>query len=350
MKIKIFTFLLAAGLLIASSCTRTQTNASPEVIQKTDISWFLGQWTIDIEGGSVGWLEVRQEDGWLDGDILWGGGSVLPVSNMFLAGDRVLFVQRSNNAVRKRDENNEPVKTQTVTSWLEIVQEGDKISGILLSPRRNGLSVDTTSFSGVKLPQVPQAPDLTSLKFGDPVQLFNGKDLTGWRLINEKQVNGFKVVDGVLVTDPVQKEGEPHISYGNLRTDKEFEDFNLKLEVNIPAGSNSGVYLRGMYEIQVVDSYRKDLDPHNMGAVYSRITPSTAAEKPAGEWQTLDITLCQRHATVILNGVKIIDNQPIYGPTGGAVQSDVFAAGPIYLQGDHGTVSFRNIVLTPVIN
>jgi hypothetical protein len=105
-----------------------------------------------------------------------------------------------------------------------------------------------------------------------------------------------------------------------------------------------------MYEIQVVDSYRKDLDPHNMGAVYSRITPSTAAEKPAGEWQTLDITLCQRHATVILNGVKIIDNQPIYGPTGGAVQSDVFSAGPIYLQGDHGTVSFRNIVLTPVIN
>jgi hypothetical protein len=252
--------------------------------------------------------------------------------------------------VRKRDEDNEPVKAQTVTSWMEIVKEGDKISGILLSPRGNGLSVDTTSFSGVKLPQVPQAPDLKSLKFGDPVQLFNGKDLTGWRLINEKQVNGFKVVDGVLVTDPVQKEGEPHVSYGNLRTDKEFEDFNLKLEVNIPAGSNSGVYLRGMYEIQVVDSYKKDLDPHNMGAVYSRITPSTAAEKPAGEWQTLDITLCQRHATVILNGVKIIDNQPIYGPTGGAVQSDVFAAGPIYLQGDHGTVSFRNIVLTPVLN
>lgn len=281
---------------------------------------------------------------------MWGGGSVLPVSNIFLAGDRVLFVQRSNNAVRKRDEDNEPVKAQTVTSWMEIVKEGDKISGILLSPSGNGLSVDTTSFSGVKLPQVPQAPDLKSLKFGDPVQLFNGKDLTGWRLINEKQVNGFKVVDGVLVTDPVQKEGEPHVSYGNLRTDKEFEDFNLKLEVNIPAGSNSGVYLRGMYEIQVVDSYKKDLDPHNMGAVYSRITPSTAAEKPAGEWQTLDITLCQRHATVILNGVKIIDNQPIYGPTGGAVQSDVFAAGPIYLQGDHGTVSFRNIVLTPVLN
>ena len=104
-----------------------------------------------------------------------------------------------------------------------------------------------------------------------------------------------------------------------------------------------------MYEIQVVDSYKKELDPHNMGAVYSRITPVVAAEKPAGEWQTLDITLYKRHATVILNGVKIIDNQPVYGPTGGAVQSDVFAPGPIYLQGDHGNVSYRNIVLTPIV-
>jgi len=157
------------------------------------------------------------------------------------------------------------------------------------------------------------------------------------------------VEDGALVNDPVQTEGAAHISYGNLRTEKEFEDFNLKLEVNVPPGNNSGVYLRGMYEIQVVDSYKKELDPHNMGAVYSRIKPVVAAEKPAGEWQSLDITLCDRHATVILNGVKIIDNQPIYGPTGGAIKSDVFAAGPIYLQGDHGKVSYRNMVLTPII-
>jgi len=317
--------------------------------QKTDISEFLGQWTIDIEDGQVGWLEVRQENNYLDADVLWGGGSVLPVSDVFLAKDHVLTVQRSNNIVRQRDENGNPLKTQVVTSWMEIVKNGDKISGILLSPRRNGLSVDTTSFEGTKLPPVPPAPDLSKVRFGEPIKLFNGTDLTGWRLTNEKQTNGFKVVDGTLVNDPVQTEGAPHISYGNLRTDQEFEDFNLKLEVNVPAGSNSGVYLRGMYEIQVMDSYKKELDPHNMGAVYSRIKPVVAAEKPAGEWQTLDITLCDRHATVILNGVKIIDNQPIYGPTGGAIKSDVFAAGPIYLQGDHGKVSYRNILLTPIV-
>jgi hypothetical protein len=221
--------------------------------------------------------------------------------------------------------------------------------GYLLNPKRNGKGVDSTAFVGTKLPAPPPAPDLAKVKFGTPVTLFNGKDLTGWRLINDKQKNGFSAAEGILTTDPVQVEGQKHISYGNLRTDQEFDDFNLKLEVNIPEGSNSGVYLRGMYEVQVLDSYKKGLDPHNMGAVYSRITPTVSAEKPAGTWQTMDITLCERHATVILNGVKIIDNQPIFGPTGGAMKSDVFAPGPIYLQGDHGKVSYRNLVLTPIV-
>ena len=238
---------------------------------------------------------------------------------------------------------------QEVTDWLEIIKEGDKISGLLLSPRSTGSGVDTTTFTGTKLPPVPPAPDLAQIKFGKPVTLFNGKDLTGWKLINEKQTNGFTVTDGVLSNNPVQTEGAQHVIYGNLRTEQEFEDFNLKIEVNVPAESNSGIYLRGMYEIQVLDSYKKELDPHNMGALYSRIKPGVAAEKPAGTWQTFDITLCDRHLTVILNGTKIIDNQPVAGPTGGAMKSDVFAPGPIYLQGDHGKVEYRNIILTPIV-
>ena len=346
MKTKFLLFALLLGSFLFTSC-KLETKELP--VQKTDISEFLGQWTIDIEGGSVGWLEVRQEENYLDADVLWGGGSVVPVSNIFLAKDQVLIAQRTNNVVRKRDENNNPLKTHMVTSWLEITKNGDKLDGILLSPRRNSLSIDTTTFSGMKLPPVPPAPDLANLKFGKPVSLFNGKDLSGWKLINEKQANGFKVVDGLLVNDPVQPESGQRVSYGNLRTEEEFEDFNLKVEVNIPAGSNSGVYLRGMYEIQVMDSYKRELDPHNMGAVYSRVKPTVSAEKPAGEWQSMDITLCDRHVTVILNGTKIIDNQPVYGPTGGAMKSDVFAKGPIYLQGDHGKVTYRNMLLTPVV-
>ena len=297
-------------------------------MKKTDINEFLGQWTIDIRGGSVGWLEVRQEDKYLDGEILWGGGDVLPVSNMFLAKDHLLVVQRSDNVVRKYGENKIPLKSHVVTDWLEIVRNGEKIEGILLEPRDDGTGVDSISFSGTKLPPVPQAPDLANLRFGTPVTLFNGKDLTGWKLTDEKKKNGWSVVNGTLANDPVQIEGEPHISYGNLRTEKTFEDFNLKIEVNVPEGRNSGIYLKGMYEIQVYDSYRKPLDSHNMGAVYSRIKPVINAEKPAGTWQSLDITLCDRHVTVVLNGIKIIDNQPVYGPTGGAIISDVFAPGP----------------------
>jgi hypothetical protein len=333
-------------LIFTSLKAETQVSSS----QKTDISEFIGQWTIDIEGGSVGWIEVRQEEGYLDADILWGGGSVVPVSNIFLTTDGSLVIQRSNNLVRKRDANNNPVLTAVITDWLEIVKKGENdLKGLFLRPHRNGIGVDTTIFIGKKLPPVPSAPDLASIRYGKAIKLFNDKDLTGWVLINPRQTNGWKVVEGALVNDPVQKEGAPHISYGNLRTEKTFEDFNLKLEVNIPEGSNSGVYLRGMYEIQVSDSYQKELNIHNMGALYSRLKPSVNAEKPAGSWQSLDMTLCERHLTVILNGIKIIDNQPVYGPTGGAMISDVFSPGPIYLQGDHGKVSYRNIILTPIL-
>ncbi|HKI89788.1 MAG TPA: DUF1080 domain-containing protein [Draconibacterium sp.] len=307
---------------------------------------FFGMWTIAIDGGSVGWLNVNDDKGYLDADLLWQGGSVLPVADVYFENKNTLVVTRSQQRPAVRDDENG--RKFVITQTFRFKRKGDKVEGVAISPASDRMSVSETKFKGWRLPAPPPAPDLSKVKYGDPIKLFNGKDLTGWRLVNPKQTNGFKVVDGILVTDPAQKPGQ-HISYGNLRTDQEFYDFNLKIEVNVPKHSNSGVYLRGMYEIQVFDSYGEPLDSHNMGALYSRITPSVNAEKPAGQWQSLDITLCDRHVTVILNGTKIIDNQPAYGPTGGAIIADVFKPGPIYLQGDHGTVSFRNIVLTPIV-
>ena len=303
---------------------------------------FFGMWTIEIEDGSVGWLSVNDDNGFIDAELLWQGGSVLPVSSVYFTDDHTLVVTRASNV--RRNEN----RTHAVTQTFTFERTGNNLIGSLVSPARDGLSVTTRKFAGWRLPDLGSAPDLSKVKYGTPIKLFNGKDLSGWRLINPNQTNGFKVIDGELVNDPVRVEGQ-RISYGNIRTDSEFEDFKLTLEVNIPEGSNSGVYLRGIYEMQVVDSYQKELDPHNMGALYSRITPLVAAEKKPGEWQTMEIILCQRHVTSILNGTKIIDNQPAYGPTGGAMQPDVFKSGPIYLQGDHGKVSFRNIVLTPIL-
>lgn len=303
---------------------------------------FYGMWTIDIDGGSVGWLNVNEDKGFLDAELLWQGGSVLPVADVYFVDDNTLVVTRTREM--KKSEDRTILSTQTYT----FERKGDKLTGTSVEPNRDGMGVSTLKFKGWKLPPVPAVPDLSKVKYGTPIQLFNGKDLTGWKLINPKQANGFKVIDGNLVNDPVNPEGQ-RVNFGNLRTENEFEDFKLTLEVNVPEHSNSGVYLRGMYEIQVVDSYGAKLDSHNMGGLYSRVKPTVSAEKKGGEWQTMEMILCDRHVTVTLNGTKIIDNQPAYGPTGGAMQADVFKAGPIYLQGDHGKVSYRNIVLTPII-
>jgi hypothetical protein len=305
---------------------------------------FIGEWGLDVEGGGVGWLNVHERKGFLDAELLWIGGSVVPVGHVYQADDNTLIVTRTHEMKKSKD------RVHIITFTLRIKKVGDQLEGTMIGPTRDGNGETVRHFTGQRMPPMPEAPDLSKIKYGKEVKLFNGKDLTGWKLMDaEKKANGFKVVDGQMVNDPVQPKAGEHIQYGNLSTEQKFDDFNLKLEVNVPEGNNSGIYLRGLYEIQVVDSYGKELDSHNMGALYSRVTPSQAAEKPAGEWQTFDITLVDRHVTVIFNGKKIIDNQPALGPTGGAISSDVLASGPIYLQGDHGNVAYRNIVLTPIL-
>lgn len=346
-----FGLLLIVSVLFFSSFQEKKISSAK---QKTDITEFLGQWTIDIKGGSVGWLEVRQADGFIDADLLWEGGSVLPVPYLFMAGNKLYVGHDAQTVNRKRDYGGNESSSMIYPDWLEIQKSGDKIVGYDVSPRTSGIGADSTSFIGTKLPDVPAAPDLTSLKYGKPIELFNGKDLTGWKLVNENGKNPFHVVDGILVKDPVQIQGKPYINYSDIKTDQVFKDFNLKIDVNVPHSSNSGIYLRGIYEVQVeqghADSGGKELDSHNMGGIYSRVSPTVNAESPAGIWQSLNITLCDRHVTVILNGTRIIDNQPLYGPTGGAISWDVFAPGPIMLQGgEEGIVYFRNIVLTPIV-
>jgi hypothetical protein len=327
------TFLISTHLLKASD--------GPES--------FLGCWALTLPNDVPGWMEIRQEKGYLDGDILWGWGSVVPLAHVYFDEDHIIAT-RNQEIIRARDDQGNPVRTQILTSRMVFVRKGDALSGIIYTPEYDGIGIREESVSGKKIPALPDPPNLKKIKFGEKIPLFNGIDLTGWRLINPNATNGFYVKDGILINDPVQEEGKPKVRYGNLRTEQEFEDFNLTLEVNVPENGNSGVYLRGMYEIQVFDSYGKPLDSHHMGGLYSRITPSENAEKPAGEWQTMDITLYNRHLTVILNGVTIIDNQPVKGITGGALASDEFVPGPIYLQGDHDKVMYRNIYLTPIID
>ncbi|HDZ05492.1 hypothetical protein LCGC14_0071420 [marine sediment metagenome] len=332
--------------LIAFLCAITTSIAKTTALLPEPENTFIGTWTMDVVGGGVAWLKVHEEQGVLDGELLWIGGSTLPISDVYLVDENTLIVTRTSDKKLKTTSGKERTHTRTWT--MRITKKNDEVAGTMTGPAWGSTGEEISYFTGTRMPAVGPAPDLKALKYGKSIKLFNGKDLTGWRTIDPKSPNGFKVVNGTMQNDPVQPENGEHIYYGNLRTDQEFEDFNLKLEVNVPKGNNSGIYLKGLYEIQVVDSYGLELDSHNMGALYSRVTPSENAEKPAGEWQTLDITLVDRHVTVVLNGKKIIDNAAVEGPTGGAISSDVFAPGPIYLQGDHGNVAYKNIVLTPV--
>jgi hypothetical protein len=308
---------------------------------------YIGHWALTIPGGGAGWLSVTQEDGYLDASILWGGGSVVPVDSVYMDED-ILNVTRVRKVERK-DTGGEVVRTHTFTETIIAKVSGDTLRLTQIRPRSNGRGVERSEFTGKRIPPLPPKPDLSKVKCGKPVVLFNGTNLDGWKLTNPRQTNGWSVENGVLINRPVRQKGKRRISYGNLRTVAEFEDFNLKLEVNVPERGNSGIYLRGIYEVQVSNSYGRGLDSHNMGAIYSRITPSVSAEKPGGRWQTMNITLVDRHVTVELNGKVIIDNEPLLGCTGGALWSDEFRPGPIYLQGDHTDISYRNIVLTPVI-
>jgi hypothetical protein len=173
----------------------------------------------------------------------------------------------------------------------------------------------------------------------DARALFNGKDLSGWKLRHEGGRNGWKVVDGVLVNTPPSSD---------LVTEGKFRDFRLHIEYRIPPRSNSGIYLRGRYEIQIQDDHGRAVTRHMNGAVYGRIAPTENASRPAGEWQTVDATLVGQRVTVVLNGKKIIDNQVIEGPTGAALDNREEEPGALMLQGDHGVVEFRNIVIKPI--
>jgi len=305
---------------------------------------YIGHWALTIPGGGAGWLGVVQEDGNLKASILWGGGSVVPIKEdgVKMDGD-TLRIERVHK-IKRRDG-----KVDEITEKIIAKVSGDDLSLTQIMPRRDGKGDNRSDFTGKRTPPLPPKPDLSKAKYGQPIVLLNGTNLDGWKLTNPRQVSGWSVKDGVLVNNPKQKEGGRHISYGNLRTEAEFEDFNLKMELNVDKGNNSGVYLRGIYEVQVADTYGRGLDSHNMGGIYSRITPLVSAEKPAGQWQTLDMTLLDRHVTVKLNGKTIIDNEPLLGCTGGAMWSDQFKPGPIYLQGDHTAVNYRNIVLTPIV-
>jgi hypothetical protein len=169
--------------------------------------------------------------------------------------------------------------------------------------------------------------------------LFNGKDLTGWKLRKSDGTPSWSVKDGVLVN-----EVSPGKHGTDLVSEEKFRDFTVRYEYKIPNGANSGLYLRGRYEIQVLDDYERGRPTKGgNGALYNTAPVAKFASKPAGEWQTCEATIKGDKVTVILNGEKVHDNVTAEKPTGGELDRNVDQPGPIMLQGDHGSISFRKI-------
>ncbi len=201
-----------------------------------------------------------------------------------------------------------------------------------------------------------------------PSTPFNGKDLTGWKVRGKDEKNKWKVgaagVDtkGSLVFN---KGGSDLVNTAgggiDIYTTAEFGDCIVECEVMVPKGSNSGIYLMGRYEIQILDSFGRDkLGMGDMGAIYSIAVPKINACLKAGEWQKYVIdfqaprfdgkkkTANAKFLKVSLNGKVIHENAEVLkGATGGALANNEVPTGPLMFQGDHGPVAFRNIRITP---
>jgi hypothetical protein len=209
----------------------------------------------------------------------------------------------------------------------------DRLVGTIVNP--GGAS---HSFTATRAPTLSRTGQPA---WGRPDTLFNGRDLAGWTTQGEPGArNNWTARNGVLTNTAG--------GGANLMTTRTFSDFKLHIEFRYPPSGNSGIYLRGRYEVQVEDNAERDLPlPVHIGGVYGMLWPNENASTGPNQWQTYDITLVGRRLTLVLNGRTVINDQIIPGPTGGAIDSNEGAPGPILLQGDHTAVEYRNIVVTP---
>jgi hypothetical protein len=287
----------------------------------------LGRWdlTVEADGGThPSWLEIRLSGRkTLVGSYVGRGGSQRPISHIKEAGGRFQFTL--------------PVQWEEGPDDLafEGALEGETLKGTVRMDDGKRLT-----WTGVRAPSLTRSGEP---RWGQPVELLNGKDLTGWRPRTPRRAGARSgwVVEGGILRNAVP---------GNdLVTEQTFTDFRLRAEFRYPAGSNCGIYLRGRYEAQIEDNYGRPPESHLMGGIYGFLTPRVNAARPAGEWQTYDLTLVGRHVTVVLNEQEVITRQEIPGITGGALDSREGEPGPIMLQGDHGRVDFRRLTLTPAL-
>jgi hypothetical protein len=304
---RVSTVVLALAVVAAASPARAQSKP------------FLGAWNITGDAPNenyVYWLEVKDEGGTPSARFLNRGGHAVPVEGLKIANGELSFMLPGRGEPRP-------------TATLKV--DGGKLVGSIGTP--------AIKVTGVRPPQWGACDANAKHAFGKPVMLFDGKSLDAWGVQNPSRPMAWNVVDGAMTNEP---------KANNLVSKEKFKDFRLDAEYKVSPKGNSGIYLRGRYEMQVLDDIGQPLFDRGHMSIYGRKAPDVMASKPAGEWQTAQITIVGNCVSATLNGKQIHNNARIPGITGGALDAKETEPGPIMIQGDHELVWFRKVVVTPI--
>jgi hypothetical protein len=312
--------VFAVATLMLTLCGAAYSGQKKTADANASIQPFLGRWDLTLQTPLreyPSWLEITQEDGQPKARMVSRWGHARPLPKVEISNGRITFVSPKEEEDRKDD----------------MVFEG-KLAGKTLVGTTTGPDGTPWQWTGERAPSLKRK---NAPKWGKLTPLFNGRDLSGWKL-SDPSATLWKVENGTLMSPGRGAE---------LITDSKFEDFKLHVEFNCAPGSNSGIYLRGRYELQIEDDPEPEGPTMRTGGVYGFLAPTPEQPRKPGEWQSYDITLLGRMVTVVQNGQTIIENQEIPGITGGALDSHEGLPGPIYLQGSEaGHVAFRNITIT----
>jgi hypothetical protein len=301
--------LVLMGLVACAGSAFAQTNA------------FLGKWNITGDppnDANVYWLEVKDEGGKLAAMFLNRGGSPVPGTDVTIANDELTF------GLPGRGDNLPKVSLHAA---------GGKLTGTV------GTATTSVKVTGVRPPSWPACDANAQHTFGKPVPLFDGSSMTAWGVQFKEKPSNWAIEDGAMTNTPPAN---------NLVSNEKLRDFKLEAEYKLSPKGNSGIYLRGRYEMQVLDDAGTPTEAHGHMAIYSRKAPDVNASRPAGEWQTVQITLVGNCVTAVLNGKTVHNNARIEGITGGALDAKETEPGPIMIQGDHEKVWFRKVIVTPI--
>ena len=315
-----------AALSMVACCAATLGSQGPAAGDETGdpARQYLGRWDLTLHTPSrdySSWLDIERQGGELRARMVgrWGRARWLP--RVAIADGHVSLVSPGN---------------EEGIAHGDLIYDGARVGDELIGSVA-GAPDERWSWRAERAPALRGS---SGLHAGSPVRLFNGRDLAGWGAGGLSN-HPWGVTDGELVSPG---------GGTDLQSEAAYDDFRLQVEFNYSPGSNSGIYLRGRYEVQIEDDAQPEGPSERTGSIYGFLAPAVPVPRAPGVWHAYDITLTGRRVTVILDGLTLIDDQEIPGITGGALDSREALPGPIVLQGtEPGRVAFRNIVLTPLL-